>query len=328
MMDTVRGIEDRRFAGVSVSRDREIFQAACAELARLTSREGLVRKDAIVKGFQFEGERVPFINPQQGIFKPKQMNSVLSILTQYATKKAWYDDQLKVHEQIRSGQELVNYSFTGTDPGHWLNQGLRRAFEEKSPLIYFLGVAPGLFLPVFPCYVFDWDASSLEIKVGFGVSPHELHTGKADALERPLIAADATERRYAMQEVRARLHQAGFRQQLLAAYGGRCAISGLPEARLLDAAHIIPDHHPSFGQPIVINGLLLSKIHHTAFDANLVGIDPDYRIHVSGILLEQQDGPLLEALKSFHGKMLKLPPRKQDRPDRERLEMRWAEFVG
>ena len=42
---------------------------------------------------------------------------------------------------------------------------------------------------------------------------------------------------------------------------------------------------------------LLSKIHHAAFDAHLIGIDPDYRIHVSDRLLTLHDGPMLEALK-------------------------------
>src|ERR1700731_2547280 len=47
------------------------------------------------------------------------------------------------------------------------------------------------------------------------------------------------------------------------------------------------------GQPIVSNGLPLTKIHHAAFDAHLIGIDPDYRIHVSARLLEIQNGPFL-----------------------------------
>ena len=50
------------------------------------------------------------------------------------------------------------------------------------------------------------------------------------------------------------------------------------------------------GQPVVPNGLPLSKIHHAAFDAHLIGIDPDYRLHVSERLLGQHDGPMLKAL--------------------------------
>ena len=91
----------------------------------------------------------------------------------------------------------------------------------------------------------------------------------------------------------ARLHQASFRDAVLAAYRGRCAISRLPEPRLLDAAHIIMDANEQLGQPIIPNGLPLTKIHHAAFDAHLIGIDPDFRVHVSDRLLEIHDGPFL-----------------------------------
>src|SRR5258706_15114369 len=56
-------------------------------------------------------------------------------------------------------------------------------------------------------------------------------------------------------EIKARLHQASFRNAVLRAYRGRCAISHLPEPRLLDAAHIIMDADEQLGQPIVSNGL-------------------------------------------------------------------------
>ena len=63
------------------------------------------------------------------------------------------------------------------------------------------------------------------------------------------------------------------------------AMEELPEPLLLDAAHIVADRDELFGQPVVPNGIPLSKIHHAAFDAHLIGIDPDYRLHVSGRLL-------------------------------------------
>src|SRR5882724_5488508 len=97
-------------------------------------------------------------------------------------------------------------------------------------------------------------------------------------------------------------HQASFRDAVLSAYGGRCAISHLPEPRLLDAAHIMMDADEQLGQPIVSNGLPLTKIHHAAFDSHLIGLDPDYRIHVSERLLEIHDGPFLEVgLKGIVG---------------------------
>lgn len=52
---------------------------------------------------------------------------------------------------------------------------------------------------------------------------------------------NALERRYALRAVKQRLHQASFREAVITAYNGRCALSGLPEAMLLDAAHIVED---------------------------------------------------------------------------------------
>ena len=37
-------------------------------------------------------------------------------------------------------------------------------------------------------------------------------------------------------------------------------------------------------------------MHHAAFDANLIGIDPDLHIHVSPVLLSLNDGPMFEQL--------------------------------
>ena len=123
-----------------------------------------------------------------------------------------------------------------------------------------------------------------------------------------------------------KLHQASFREAVISAYGGRCALSGPPRAVLLDAAHIIEDKNEKLGQPVVQNGLPLAKTHHAAFDAHLLGIDPDFRIHISERILEQQDGPTLEALKRLHRNPIYLPPRGQDRPDRDRLAARFELF--
>jgi hypothetical protein len=127
--------------------------------------------------------------------------------------------------------------------------------------------------------------------------------------------------------IKARLHQTSFRDAVLSAYRGRCAICHLPEPRLLDAAHIIMDADEQLGQPVISNGLPLTKLHHAAFDAHLIGVDPDYRIHVSDRLLEIHDGPFLElGLKSIAGTLIDRPRRLEDRPDRDRLALRFEEF--
>ncbi len=272
----------------------------------------------LVPGFIFQGERIPLVNPQRGIFKPRQMRFLLSIKTVFPRPggRIWYDDQREVHRQIFEGDDAIDYAFMGENPDAADNRWLREAFESQVPVIYFLGIAPGRYQAVFPAFVSGWDASALKARVAFGVPDQESLAPPANALER----------RYALRAVKQRLHQASFREAVITAYGGRCALSGLPESLLLDAAHIVADKDQRFGQPIVPNGIPLSKIHHAAFDAHLIGIDPDYRLHVSERLLFQHDGPMLEALKRLNGGTIHLPSRLEDRPDRDRLALRYERF--
>jgi len=233
--------------------------------------------------------------------------------------RVWYDDQRQVHRQIFQGDNAVDYAFMGSDPNAADNRWLREAMENRIPVIYFLGIAPGRYEAFFPTFIIGWDPRALKARIVFGLQD--------ETAEVPLeIPATVPERRYALRSVKQRLHQAEFREAVITAYNGRCAVSGLPEPLLLDAADIIEDKQERFGQPIVPNGIPLSKTHHAAFDVHLIGIDPDYRIHVSDRLLERHDGPMLEALQQLQGSMIRLPAREKDRPDRERLARRFEEF--
>ncbi len=301
-------------------RDQLMRVAAFDAVKRLSEVRGELTAKDFKGGFDFEGERFPLVNPQRGIFKPQQMKYLLSIRTVYPRSGArvWYDDQTQVHRQIYEGDVAVEYAFMGQDPDAADNRWLREAMENRVPVIYFLGVAPGLYQAILPTYLVGWDPRSLKARVAFGAD------GEA-SLEYP---ATEVERRYALRQVKQRLHQASFREAVISAYNGRCAISGLPEQRLLDAAHIISDKNEPLGQAIVPNGIPLSKIHHAAFDAHLIGIDQDFRIHVANRLLKQNDGPLLEVLKKLHREKLHLPVRARDYPDQHRLALRFDVFRG
>lgn len=299
--------------------DEKAFRlAAFNEVRRLTDVRGDLPASELAGGFVYQGERIPLINPRRGIFKPRQMRYLLSIKTVFPRSGAriWYDDQREVHRQIYEGDEAVEYAFMGEDPDAADNRWLREAMESRVPVIYFLGVAPGIYQAIVPAFIDGWDPQSLKARVIFGVP------GEAD-LEIPDGSA---QRRYALRQVKQRLHQSSFREAVITAYNGRCALSGLPEQLLLDAAHIVADKDERLGQPVVPNGIPLSKIHHAAFDAHLIGIDPDCRIHVAGRLMGQNDGPMLAALKGLHHAMLHLPSRVRDRPDRDRLAMRFDVF--
>lgn len=299
-------------------RDTLIRMAAFEHVRMLGEIHDHLTAAELKPGFIFEDERTPLVNPQRGIFKPKQMRFLLSIKTVFPKPggRVWYDDQREVHRQIFEGDETVDYAFMGQDPDAADNRWLREAFENQIPIIYFLGIAPGRYQAMLPTFISGWDSKALKARVAFGASDQETLVPPETGLER----------RYALRAVKQRLHQASFREAVITAYNGRCALSGLPEPLLLDAAHIVSDKDEQFGQPVVPNGIPLSKIHHAAFDAHLIGIDPDYRLHVSGRLLGQNDGPILNALKQLDGGVIHLPDRVKDRPDRDRLALRFERF--
>ncbi|NMB19996.1 MAG: hypothetical protein GX979_03960, partial [Firmicutes bacterium] len=123
------------------------------------------------------------------------------------------------------------------------------------------------------------------------------------------------------------LHQRTFRTRVLKAYRSQCAFCRLRHAELLDAAHIIPDNHPQ-GEPVVSNGLSLCKIHHAAYDRHFIGVTPDYQIVVRGDLLEEIDGPMLRhGIQEIHKKQLILPTKQVEQPDRDRLALRYEQFL-
>jgi hypothetical protein len=135
------------------------------------------------------------------------------------------------------------------------------------------------------------------------------------------------ERRYAEKIMKQRLHQPAFRARVISAYETKCAICKLGHGRLLDAAHITPDSDET-SSTSVTNGLSLCKIHHTAYDINIMGIDADYTVHVRDDILAEKDGPMLEhGIKEMDKGKLWVPTLLRERPDPVRLDVRFREFV-
>lgn len=262
------------------------------------------------RGFAFRGSRVPFLSPQKGIFRARaqQGSAALSINT---SSKSPYDDE--------ETPEGFFYAYRAGSVDQPDNRALRSAYASAAPIVYFIATRPGFYKPLYPAYVIADDPIARRVLVTPGAMVGPMDEPEAVPLEDPI------ERRYAVRETRVRLHQARFRGRILVAYSNRCTICRLKETRLLDAAHIAGDLEAD-GEPIVPNGLSLCSIHHRAFDENLVGISPDYDVHVSARLLDEEDGPMLELLKAFHTRPIELPTRRAWQPDRERLAERFDRF--
>lgn len=107
--------------------DTPMRLAAFDHLRGLMEVHGHLTATELRPGFHFGNERIPLINPQRGIFKPRQMRHLLSIRTVCPRPGArvWYDDQNEVHRQIFEDDEAVDYAFMGQDPNAAENQWLR-----------------------------------------------------------------------------------------------------------------------------------------------------------------------------------------------------------
>lgn len=192
--------------------------------------------------------------------------------------------------------------------------------QQKLPLIWFWGVAPGEFRAIFPVYLIAEEPDKHQFVVDLNNRWESIALGE----EPPGVI-----KAYREGVVRRRIHQPVFRQRVLRAYESQCAICGMPRAELLDAAHIVADKEPD-GVASVPNGMALCKIHHSAYDAELLGVSPEYEVAVREDVLEASDGPVYEhGLKKAHGQRLRvLPAKKALRPDSALLAQRYDEFLS
>jgi len=64
------------------------------------------------------------------------------------------------------------------------------------------------------------------------------------------------------------------------------------------------------------------------FDRNILGINPDYTIKIRHDILLETDGPMLKyGIRLLDKKGLILPKDKRNYPDKDRLSIRFEEFL-
>lgn len=282
----------------------------------ITHRSDVLPRNLLAQGFEYEGQRIHLIGPQ-GIFTPQQLKLPISITT---VPNGPYSD---IPAPDKEGNWL--YKYRGKDEkdiGHRDNVGLRKLMIQKVPLIYFIGLRPGRYLTVFPVFIVEDDPRTMT----FRVMADDNAAVTIDSYRDTDI--DNARRRYVTAAVRVRLHQRDFREKVIAAYKEQCACCRLRHLELLDAAHIVADAQEG-GEPVVNNGISLCKLHHAAFDSNILGIRPDYVIEINKDVLLEKDGPLLRhGLQDLHHSKLVLPRNQGLYPDPKRLEARYVEFMN
>lgn len=258
--------------------------------------------------YRIDGVDLPVIDYSRGIRNPKHFQSTLSIVV---SSSGPYDD-------AESEDGLLHYAYRKGDPWGGDNRKMRKSIETGQPLILFRKEVENIYTPIFPIYVVD----DIPEERAFLIALDESFTFVPD----PRNLSDL-QRAYALRLARQRLHQPAFRTRVLVAYEVSCAVCQLKHGSLLDAAHIVPDSE-GHGAPTVNNGLALCKIHHAAYDQNMMGITPDYTVVIDSELLAEVDGPMLKhGLQEMHGRGISIPSQTQDHPDRELLAWRYEKMA-
>jgi putative restriction endonuclease len=274
-------------------------------LSELVAENGVVTRPQL-ESLQVGGETHRLIDQSRGIRNPKDMLATLSVVS--SPDGPYSDTQV--------GDALFAYDYRkGSTDGD--NLKMRRAVDLGLPIILLRKIRVSVYVPAFPAYVIKDDVANRQFLIALDESLRSV----ADPFHLEPI-----ERKYAQRALKQRLHQPEFRGRIMLAYDQRCAVCTLRHGRLLDAAHIISDDKPH-GLPLVENGLSLCKIHHAAYDANLLGISPDYIVRINKELMDDTDGPMLQhGLQGMNGIRLGLPKRRVDQPSKDRLAERFEEF--
>jgi HNH endonuclease len=158
-----------------------------------------------------------------------------------------------------------------------------------------------------------WDDESMGGRTNGG-------RGTEEPPPEPEPESESEERRWGLPEkvwqaITVRKGQPEFREQLLRAYGRRCAVTGCDAEDALEAAHI--RGYAETGEQDVRNGLLLRADIHTLFDLDLVRIDPGtLRVALAPGLRET-------CYRDLQGRKLRLPEQPADQPSRDALRERW-----
>jgi putative restriction endonuclease len=281
--------------------------AIFAELEQLADARGGFLTTSELLNFEVAGEKIPLIDRARGIRNPIQLDSTLAIVS---SAEGPYDDHVGI-------DGLLRYAFQARDPLGGDNRKLRVALNTATPIILFQKPMTGVYVPIIGVYVIDEDLASGHFVIATDESVWRAYE---DHGKSPL------QKKYVEQLVRRRVHQPVFRARVILAYSQTCAICRLKHVELLDAAHIIADSEAE-GSAHVTNGMALCKIHHAAYDRNLLGVSADYIVHINQALLDEIDGPMLRyGLQDMHGVRLTVPAKSKDHPSKDALAVRFAAF--
>lgn len=174
-------------------------------------------------------------------------------------------------------------------------------------------------------YYGHWDKLTIDAEV---LIAQYKQKGLEESLKETIDLSNLPKGRERKQEVTKRINQDFFRRTVLSSYNDCCCITGINNASLIEACHIVGWTKDEANRTNPQNGLCLNVLFHKAYDENLIGISPDYEIFVSdefwGTKLGFVDKSTMECIRGFNKKKLILP--KRFLPDRDLLAVHFEKY--
>lgn len=138
--------------------------------------------------------------------------------------------------------------------------------------------------------------------------------GNADlVVAQETIKEEAKTEKFA--QVKVRLGQTFFRNELLSSYNGKCCITAVDDSKLLIAAHIVKwsDNEKQRLNPK--NGLLLNVFHDKCFELGMFSIDDHFKMMVNP-KVDFKNKFMEVNLGNLDGREVLLPSRERALPDK------------
>jgi putative restriction endonuclease len=263
----------------------------------------------------------------KGIYKPKWTKYALSVRQSLSTE---YPDRDPIYHL--GGSWSYMYHQENVDPKsrdiEYTNLGLLQCMNDKIPVGVLRQVKekPNAKYEILGlAFITEWDngyffLESANESTDVDSSNAKLEIEKLFA-NLPLFVADHNQfnpntitdaRNRIISSIVQRRGQPQFRNKLLLAYNGKCAVTNYDAEPALDAAHIIP--YKGHETNHISNGLLLRVDIHTLFDLQLLAIDS----HTMKIILS--NSLLNTEYRYINGIGLKLPIDKAFYPNTEALD--------
>jgi putative restriction endonuclease len=207
------------------------------------------------------------LNRAKGIHKPAGWKHALSV--RQTLNGPYADSEIA---QMGDGDWTYDYFQEGPDPAardtYFTNRALMRNIEDGVPVAVLrqLRSKPtARYLVLGLASVVGWNDGFFQLR------RYRAEAAPPPASEPvPISLEDA--RRRIERSIVARQGAGAFRAAAIAAFGGRCAISGYDVVEGLEAAHVVPylgEHTNTLGNSLLLRGDL-----HTLFDRGRITIDP------------------------------------------------------